>query len=207
MSSDFPPVTAAILTGGHARRFDGRDKSALVVPTPRAAAQSILGRQLDALDPLASRILIVTSAARASDFPRARIGPKARVVLDAYPDRGPLGAVVTALDAEPHAPVLVLAGDMPHVSTALLAALVERHARTGSQATVPASARGVEPLCAVYAPGARAPLAGALASGDLSLQSALRALDVDIMPATEVAAFGDPGVLFRNINTPGDLAL
>lgn len=207
MSRDFPPVTAAILTGGHARRFEGRDKTALVVPASHAAGRSILSRQLDALDALASRILIVTSPARAPEFPPARIGSKARVVLDAYPDRGPLGAIVTAFEAEPDAPLLVLAGDMPHVSNALLGALIDRHSRTGSQATVPSSGRGLEPLCAVYSPAARTSLSAALASGDLSLQSALRRLHVDVMPAEQVAAFGDADTLFRNINTPGDLAL
>lgn len=202
-----PPVVAAILTGGQARRFEGLDKSALVVGGSDAGARPILDRQLDALASIVARILIVTSAARAGDFPRARIGLSARVVLDAYPGLGPLGAVVTALDAEPHTPVLVIAGDMPHVSPALLAALVDRHARTRVHATVPESSRGLEPLCAVYAPAARATLAAGLASGDLSLQSALRRLDLDVMPATDVAAFGDPDTLFRNINAPGDLAL
>ena len=207
MSSDFPPLTAAILTGGRARRFEGRDKSALVVPASHAAGRPILSRPLDALDARATRILIVTSAARAPEFPAARIGSKARVVLDAYPDRGPLGAIVTALEAEPDAALLVLAGDMPHVSIALLGALIDRHSRTASQATVPSSARGLEPLCAVYSPAARASLSAALASGELSLQSALRGLHVDVMPAKEVAAFGDPDTLFRNINAPGDLSL
>lgn len=207
MPKDLQPVVAAILTGGQARRFHGLDKSALVVPAVDGAARPIFDRQLDALASIAARILVVTSAARAHEFPSTRIGPSARVVLDGYPGLGPLGAVVTALDAEPHAPLLVIAGDMPHVSPPLLAALVERHARARAHATVPESSRGLEPLCAVYAPAARPPLSAALASGDLSLQSALRRLDIDVMPATEVAAFGNPDTLFRNINAPGDLAL
>jgi len=158
MSTDRPTVkiAAAILTGGQARRFQGRDKSALVVPAPDAADRSILDRQLEALASIASGILIITSAARAPEFSGARVGPGVRVLLDEYPGRGPLGAIATALDAEPAGSVLVVAGDMPHLSRALLTAIIDRHARRGMDATVPESSRGLEPLCAVYAQTARA---------------------------------------------------
>ena len=196
---------AAILTGGLARRFHGRDKSRLVVASgPSAgpgAGGSILDRQLALLAPLAAEILIVTSAARAADFS----GTPARVVLDAYPESGPLGAIVTALDEAASTTLIVVAGDMPHLSAPLLETLVQLHDRSGNDATVPESPRGLEPLCAVYAGSARSPLAAALESGDLSVHRALRALRLGIMPAGRVAEFGDPAILFRNINAAEDL--
>lgn len=187
---------AAILTGGLARRFHGQDKSRLVV-----SGGPILEHQLTALAALADDILIVTSAARAASFATAR----ARVAVDAHPGCGPLGAIVTALDATAAPALIVIAGDMPHVSAPLLAALLRRHETGGHDATVPESARGLEPLCAVYGRSARPALAAALASGDLSLQHALRSVRLEILPAAAVAAYGDPAVLFRNINAPGDL--
>lgn len=191
-------IAAAILTGGHARRFSGRDKSRLVVSRD---GRTILDRQIAMLAPLADDILIVTSAARLPDFTGV---PGARVVADAHPGTGPLGAVLTALDAANADAVFVIGGDMPEVPAELVAALAARHAAGGSDVTAPASARGIEPLAAIYAQSARPALAAALASGDLSLQHALGRVRLDVMPARDVAAHGSPDRLFRNINSPDD---
>lgn len=206
-------TAAAILTGGRARRFHGLDKSSLVVSRGDGGdGRSFLEHQLEALAAIAGDILIVTSAARAADFPTSRL-PRGRVVRDRYPDTGPLGGVLTAIEAAAGAPVLVLAADMPHVSASLVAALAALHAAPGTtpgepadhDATVPHSARGAEPLCAVYAASALPALHAALASGDLSLRQALARLRVRVMPLEAVAAIGDPALLFRNINSPADL--
>ena len=193
-------TAAAILTGGLARRFQGRDKSRLIVPGS-AQRRSILDHQLELLAPLASDLLIVTSAARAPGFMHAA----ARVVLDAHPGCGPLGAIVTALGATSAEAVIVVAGDMPHVSAALLAELARRHAAGGADVMAPESARGIEPLCAIYGRPALAALEAALRSGDLSMHHALRTLRLGVMAAADVARVGDPQLLFRNINAPEDL--
>jgi molybdopterin-guanine dinucleotide biosynthesis protein A len=200
-------TAAAILTGGLARRFHGLDKSGLVVSRGDGDdGRPILEHQLACVAPVAGDILIVTSEARAADFPTSRLPPAARVVIDHYPGTGPLGAVLTALESTPSHAVIVLAADMPHVSAPLLAALVRMHDRSGDyDATVPESAHGPEPLCAVYGASARPLLRAALESGDLSMRGALDRLRVRAMPLDAVAALGDPAVLFRNINSPGDL--
>lgn len=194
-------TAAAILTGGLARRYHGRDKSGLVVD-----GRPILEHQLARLAPAASDILIVTSAARAADFPATRLPATARVVIDHYPGAGPLGAILTALESVSGSAVFVLAADMPHVPAALVAALAALHEAPGDRdATVPHSARGAEPLCAVYATSALPALRAAVGSGDLSLRHALGRLRVRVMPVEAVAAIGDPALLFRNINSPADL--
>jgi molybdopterin-guanine dinucleotide biosynthesis protein A len=55
-------VDAAILVGGHARRFGGCDKSAL-----RIGSTTILERQLAVVGPLTDRILMVASDLRRID--------------------------------------------------------------------------------------------------------------------------------------------
>lgn len=197
-------VIAAILTGGRARRFHGRDKSRLVVD-----GRPILERQLELVGPVVSDILIVTSAARAPSF-AGLAAPSGtlpvRVAVDRYPDSGPLGAILTALESTSADAMFVLAGDMPHVTRSLLDALVTLHAGPGTPAaTVPASARGPEPLCAIYGRAAEAPLRAALDAGRLSLQAVLPDLDPRVLPLEAVALAGDPDRLFRNVNSPGDL--
>ena len=201
-------TAAAILTGGLARRFHGQDKSRLPVDGHDGqGGRTILEHQLSLAAGLASDVLVVTSAERAGDFGPERIAP-ARLAIDRYPAAGPLGAILTAFDSLSPMPraLLVLAADMPGVSRPLVHALVTLHDRgTGCDATVPRSAHGLEPLAAVYAGSAAAGLRRAFESGERSLQRALAALRVRVMPLEAVSALGDPDLLFRNINRPEDL--
>lgn len=195
-----PLIAAAILTGGQARRFSGQDKSRLVVS---GEAGTILDAQLATLSPITAEILIVTSAMRFAAFASV---PGVRAVPDAYPGTGPLGAVVTALGAAGSNAVFVLGGDMPHVPGPLVLALAARHAAEGNDVTVPESSRGPEPLAAVYGRGALPVFIEVLGTGNYSLQRALGAgLRVGRMAPLDVAAFGDPERIFRNINAPEDL--
>src|SRR5215204_6287262 len=139
-SSVGPGVSAAILAGGRARRFGGADKASLSVGGAR-----IIDRQLSALSSIADDIRIV-----ANDAERyAALG--VRIIPDAIADAGPLGGIYSALVDARHDTVIVIACDMPFVTAALLERLVTEH-RAGDQvdAVVPRSARGLEPLCAVY---------------------------------------------------------
>ncbi|MDQ3170549.1 MAG: NTP transferase domain-containing protein, partial [Acidobacteriota bacterium] len=152
-------------------------------------------------------ILVVTSAARAGEFGPERLAT-ARLVIDHYPAAGPLGALLTALESVTPMPaaLLVLAADMPGVSRKLVDALMTLHdGGAGCDATVPQSAHGLEPLAAVYAASAAAGLRRVFESGERSLQRALAALRVRVMPLEAVSALGDPVLLFRNINRPEDL--
>ena len=197
-------VIAAILTGGRARRFHGRDKSRLVID-----GRPILERQLELVGPVVSDILIVTSEARAASFAGTRMAagaPPVHVAVDRYPDSGPLGAILTALESTSADAVFVIAGDMPDVTRRLVEALAALHGEPGSPAaTVPVSARGLEPLCAIYGRAAEAPLRAAFDAGRLSLQAVLADLEPRVLPLDAVARAGDPETLFRNINSPGDL--
>ncbi|HET7041682.1 MAG TPA: hypothetical protein VFI13_06675, partial [Gemmatimonadales bacterium] len=65
--------------------------------------------------------------------------------------------------------------------------------------------RGVEPLLAAYAPRCLGPMADALARGDRRAIAFHDAVKVGILPLDRVRAFGDPELLFFNVNTPDDL--
>lgn len=194
-------MIAAILTGGRARRFHGRDKSRLVID-----GRPILERQLELVGPVVSATVIVTSATREAAFADVRSGSHAvRVLVDRYPDSGPLGAILTSLEATGDT-VFVLAGDMPGVTRPFIEALAALHQTAGAPAaTIPVLAHGYEPLCAIYAPAAAGQLRAALEAGRLSLQAVLPALEPRVMDAEALAPFGDPDTLFRNVNTPDDL--
>src|SRR5688572_22304284 len=128
--------SAAILAGGRARRFDGRDKGALLVE-----GRTIFERQLEALSTAASDIMVVGSLPPPSEL-------QIRVFPDRRPNRGPLAGLETAL-AEAFEPVvIVVACDMPFVTTELFGHLVARV--QSLDAAVPRTSQGMHPLCAAY---------------------------------------------------------
>jgi len=189
-------ISAAILAGGRAARFGGRDKSAIVVDA--ADGRTILQRQLDALAPLAGGILddvlIVGGAA----------DPRARTIEDRVADCGPLGGLDAALAAARRDAVLLLACDMPFVTTALLAHLAAA-AVEPFDAVVPRTERGYHPLCAVYRRTAADAVARNLAARRLKMQDLLEELRVSVVSSMVVERFGDRHRLLANVNTPADV--
>jgi molybdopterin-guanine dinucleotide biosynthesis protein A len=140
--------------------------------------------------------------ANAPDGPGWR--PDLRTVPDVRPGCGSLGGIYTAV-ASGAGPVLCLAWDMPFVTPELLRALVE--GSVTSDAFLPESdgRRGVEPLCAVYGPACGPAIERQLARQDLRAIGFHADVKVGTLPLERVRAYGDPDVLFFNVNTPADL--
>ena len=130
-----------------------------------------------------------------------------RVAADVRPGLGSLGGIHAAVG---HAgqPALVVAWDMPFVSAELLARL-RALGEDGADAAVPESdsRRGVEPLCAYYTPACVAPIERRLDRGDLRVIGFYEEIHVARLAAQAVRRFGDPALLFMNVNTPGDLEI
>jgi molybdenum cofactor guanylyltransferase len=183
--------SAAILAGGRATRFGGRDKRALVVE-----GRTILDRQLAALGPLTDDVLIVGGDAAA--------GVAARGIPDIVAGCGPLGGLHAALTAARGDALFLVACDMPYVTTAFVAYLLSL--ATGADAVVPRSERGYHPLCAVYTRACLEPAAARLAERRLKMRELVDSVRVRIVPAEAIRQFGDPDRLLANVNTPADYA-
>lgn len=182
----------AILGGGQARRFGGRNKSALLVQ-----GRTIRERQLDVLRAVTPRILLVGATADAC-LP-ADVEP----VPDRTPGCGPLGGLDAALAAADGAPVLLVACDMPFLSAALLRAmLADLH---GVDAVVPRTERGYHPLCAVYGPACQAAVRRRLEHGALRVRDLFDDVRVRVVEGPDLARFGEPSHLLANVNTQADL--
>ncbi|MGH7531160.1 MAG: molybdenum cofactor guanylyltransferase [Gemmatimonadales bacterium] len=192
-------VAGAVLAGGAARRYGGRPKGLLEV-----GGRRILDRVVDAVATVTGAMPTLV----ANDPDAASWLPGARVVGDVHPGSGTLSGIYTAVTtAERGHPVLCVAWDMPFVPPELLRALVDGAAREGCDAYLPASGgpRGVEPLCAVYGPRCREPIARRLDAGDLRAIAFHDDVRVSILSLEQVRRFGDPAELFFNVNTPDDL--
>ena len=124
------------------------------------------------------------------------------LVLDAVDDAGPLAGLDAALGATGGRPAVFLGVDLPFVTPDVLRRLLE--ALTGWDAVVPVPGGRPEPLCAVYGPGCAAAVRTRLATGERRMTSFWPDVDVRELGAADLAGLGDPGQLFRNVNTPDD---
>jgi molybdopterin-guanine dinucleotide biosynthesis protein A len=182
--------SAAILAGGRARRFGGRDKSALVVD-----GRTILERQMAELSELTTDIMIV--GGNLSQPPTL-----ARTVPDRLPGCGPLGGLHAALENAISEATLVVACDMPYLSAPFLGYLLALTRE--ADAVVPRSERGYHPLCAAYTRACLAPVAARLAKGHLKMIDLLDDVRVRVVTTDEVSGFGDHRRLLANVNTPAE---
>lgn len=130
--------------------------------------------------------------------------PDLRTVPDVRPGFGSLGGIYTAVVEAP-APVVVVAWDMPFVSEALLGRLTEGLREHDACLPQSGGRRGVEPLCAAYGPACREAIARSLDEGDRRAIAFHDRITVGILPLSEVARYGDPELLFFNVNTADDL--
>ena len=166
----------------------GRDKSLLAWE-----GTDLLGHTLDRLRTACRHVRILSGAER-------RYADRGvPVVLDATPDAGSLAGVVAGLETT-DGPGLFLGLDLPFVPPALLAHLLAL--AEGADAVVPISLSGPEPLCAVYGHECLMPARRCIAEGRLKMTAFWPEVRVRHVEATDLAAFGDPEHLFRNLNTP-----
>jgi molybdopterin-guanine dinucleotide biosynthesis protein A len=188
-------VTGVILAGGQATRYGGRPKG-----LERVGGRRIIDRVADALRGSVDDLLLI-----ANDSSGDAWLPGVARAEDVRPDLGSLGGIHAAL-VRAGSPVLVVAWDMPFVPPELLAQLRQR--AEGVDAVVPESdsKRGLEPLCAYYGLECVAPIERRLDAGDRRVIAFYEDVRLRRLEASEVARFGDPAMMFMNVNTPAELA-
>ena len=174
----------AVLCGGHSSRM-GRDKALI---------------SWDGV-PMAARVSAALRAAGCS--PVFAVGGDAtrlaalglEVVADGFPGEGPLGGVITALEAAGGRSVMVVACDLPQLSSPTVVA-VAASLRSDVDVAVAVTPRW-EPLCAAWSFRALAALRAAFDAGDRDLRGRIATLR-----RSEVAI---PEQDLRNVNAPSDL--
>ncbi|MGQ0734239.1 MAG: molybdenum cofactor guanylyltransferase [Acidobacteriota bacterium] len=183
-------ATGAILVGGKARRFGGQPKPAL-----RIGDQTIHERQLDAMKEAGvAEVLVVGQRSGA-------YGGGGRRLPDLVPDGGPMGGVYSALLAATSPVVVVVAGDMPFVTAALIRALAGMP--TNVDAHVARTDDGRHPVCAAYRRGLALRIKSRLDRGALKMTEALEDWRVqDLAPGEWLGRGWD--MLLMNVNTPDD---
>jgi len=169
----------------------GRDKALLPW-----GSTDLLGHAL-------ARLLVLTDDVRILCGSGVRYADRGvPVEPDLLDHAGPLAGVLTGLQVAHGRAGLFLGVDLPFVPVALLAHLAE--VVGDFDAAVPVPAGGPEPLCAAYGGGSLEAVRRRVDAGDLRMTSFWPDVRVQEVGPAELAAFGDPDVLFLNVNTPED---
>lgn len=188
-----PDVSAYILAGGKSTRM-GADKAFVLLN-----GRTLLARMLDAARSLTSNVRIVGESAKYSPF--------APVVEDMFPGCGPLAGIHAALRSSTKDLNLILAVDVPFISLALLQFLVSRaRSSPDSLVTVAHANGGLQPLCAVYRREFADRAESALHAGTYKIGALFDETSTQVIEGPELEAAGFSPQIFRNLNTPGELA-
>lgn len=190
MSRTEPSRMGFVLAGGKSSRM-GEDKAFL-----EFGGQALLNRALTAMGAVCDSVSIVGDP---STF--AKYGA---VVPDIFRGCGPLAGIHAALVNSAAELNLMLAVDMPFVSSELLAFLFAAAETSGAIVTVPRVGNGLQPLCAIYRREFSAAAEEALRTGKYKIDAVFSNLSIRVTEESELAAAGFSEQMFFNVNTPQD---
>jgi molybdopterin-guanine dinucleotide biosynthesis protein A len=192
MPASIPDVSAFILAGGKSTRM-GTDKVFVTLE-----GRTLLARALDIARSVTPNVSIVGDP--------AKFAAHAPVVEDIFPNCGPLGGIHAALQSTSTDLNVILAVDVPFVSTALLEYLIERARRNAAVVTVVQTAGGYQPLSAIYRRQFADLADKALRSGRCKIDSLFPSTNTQTITEEELNAAGLSPTMFRNLNTREELA-
>ncbi len=192
-----PTLTAFILAGGKSTRM-GADKAFI-----EYQGRTLLARALDLARSVTPDVRIVGSREKFASFASV-ITP---VIEDIFRDCGPLAGIHAALLASPSELNLMLAVDTPFISSEFLRFLISR-ARSDREAivTLPSFAGRAQPLCAIYRQEFATAAESALLAGRYKIGRLFDDVPTLRIEDSELRAAGFDPAIFRNLNTPEELA-
>ncbi|MGH9389302.1 MAG: molybdenum cofactor guanylyltransferase [Vicinamibacteria bacterium] len=183
-------VEGAILAGGTSRRM-GRDK--LVLPF---GSGTVLQAISEALLPLVERLrLIGRDSTPGLPFPASQ--------PDIHPGLGPLSGIHAALATAEADRVLVVACDLPFVTTAFLRGLVEGLSPS-LDAVVPCPGGQAVAVCALYRVTCLEGLAGRLERRELGASDFAKSLNARFLDDRDLTSLDPSGHCLLNLNPPLD---
>jgi molybdenum cofactor guanylyltransferase len=187
-----PALSAYVLAGGQSSRM-GTDKAFQLLE-----GLSLLTRVLDVARSVTDDVHIVGQKQKYSSF--------APTIEDIFPGCGPLGGIHAALRSSDRELNLILAVDVPFVTSALLRHLVALAENSAAGVTVPRVGKGWQPLCAVYRREFADAAEEALRAGRYKIDALFVPTATQIVGEEQLQAAGFSPNLFRNLNTPQELA-
>jgi molybdenum cofactor guanylyltransferase len=185
-------LSAFVLAGGKSTRM-GRDKAFLYW-----GKGSFLEHALELAGRLTTSVSIVGDAKKFAGY-------GVPVIVDIYPARGPLGGIHAALSTTAAPWNLILAVDLPLITSPLLSYLVERAEESDATVTVANAGGDLQPLCAVYRREFAEIAERALCAGQNKIDSLFQEVRTQLIEEEMLLRAGFSAEMFRNLNTPEEL--
>ncbi len=182
----------AILGGGEGRRMGGSPKGKLSV-NGKPILEGLLHKSRKVTENV---VLITRDPALYKEF-------SVPAYQDLLPVKAPLNGIYTALVKMELDYVLILAIDLPGLTTELMTMLLD--CRNTGEMVIPRINGMYEPLCAVYSRRLVPLIRRNLDLGHYKPLDLMQEIPVRVVKSDEIKGIGDPGELFINVNTPEDL--
>jgi molybdenum cofactor guanylyltransferase len=196
--TDRAKVTAIVLAGGRSSRFGGPKLQAIV------DGRTLLDHSIDVASQLPGETVIATAPGMTEQPQRSGV----RVVADPQPFEGPLAGLASALASVSTPLGIVIAGDMPRLSAAVLAAMLDALDDPDRPADAVVLADGETrrplPLALRVEPAGSAVLA-LLDDGERSLRALVARLDARVLTEPEWRPLDPSGGSLVDIDRPDDL--
>jgi molybdopterin-guanine dinucleotide biosynthesis protein A len=185
--------SGVILAGGMSKRFNGRDKAMIEIHGKRNLDQ------IHAVySEFFSEIILVTNT------PQAYLDWNMLTVTDLFPVRSSLTGIHAGLFYASRPFVFVSACDAPFLKPELVRLLVSQ-ARPGADAVMPETAKGLEPLCAVYSRSCLNTIETHIRQDKLKIQWVFHKSRINRISEARLRKVDPDLISFVNINTPEDL--
>lgn len=185
-------VAAFILAGGQSTRM-GTDKAFL-----QLNGRTLLERALALTQSVTPNVAIIGQQSKFSAY--------AAVVEDIFPNCGPLAGIHAGLKASAYEWNLILAVDLPFVSQEVLQFLIAKAASHQAIVTAPRTSEGWQPLCAIYRREFAKRAEQALRESRYKIDALFEPSTTQAISLEDLEVAGFSLALFRNLNTPQDLA-
>jgi len=169
------------------------------------AGEPLIVRTARLVDPLVAEVTIVGPEERYAALGLRSI-PDQRVGEQEANEKvqTPLAGIATALNASKMPWNLILACDLPYLTTEWLNWLLGRAMDSSAHVVMPRTSRGAEPLAAVYRKECAAPIVRALVCGIRRVTDALTELPVEFLPENNWTGLDPGGRILINMNAPSD---
>jgi molybdopterin-guanine dinucleotide biosynthesis protein A len=195
----FPNAEAFLLVGGKSTRM-GRNKSLLEIN-----GEPLIQRTANLLTPLVKATTLVMSVTQSSDSENKNSysNLKLPIITDRYSNAGPLAGIATAVATAKTPWSLILACDMPFLTKEWLTFLLSQVSEAPEQtdAIVPETIHGLEPLSAIYRTACAPTLSAALARDERKVTDVISTLNLKRIGENQWRQFSPDGNLFGNLNT------
>jgi molybdenum cofactor guanylyltransferase len=195
----YDQISAFILCGGTSSRM-GEPKGLL-----RFGSQPLILRIAGLLEPLVSAVTVVGSRECYADLGLHVIEDADFGITDGKgQSAGPLLGIASALISTRTEWNLILACDLPYLTAEWLDWLLARAAASSCHIIMPRTARGLEPLAAIYRRGCVEPIIGALRRGVHKVSDALEQFRIEFVAEDDWAHIDPTGRVLYNMNAPED---